>query len=189
MQLSIVVILKFRDKILGNPYNRKMLRRKLKKTLYFWILGRLSFNSCTTENMAAYNNSLNNYSKLIVLDCLLQFLLGGTYVDSIYRHRSDVSLNSSIHNRLLHVNADRIERTLASVLAGIVSHRYPVDPQMQQPLSGGTWIGSTCNISKSKSKLYNANLNVALAVLGYFWFLCVHWGSDRMAFLQVSTKI
>ncbi|KAL2731722.1 hypothetical protein V1478_004410 [Vespula squamosa] len=102
---------------------------------------------------------------------------------------SDVSLNSSIHNRLLHVNADRIERTLASVLAGIVSHRYPVDPQMQQPLSGRTWIGSTCNISKSKSKLYNANLNVALAVLGYFWFLCVHWGSDRMAFLQVSTKI
>ncbi|KAL2741460.1 hypothetical protein V1478_000156, partial [Vespula squamosa] len=70
---------------------------------------------------------------------------------------SDVSLNSSIHNRLLHVNADRIERTLASVLAGIVSHRYPVDPQMQQPLSGGTWIGSTCNISKSKSKLYNAS--------------------------------
>ncbi|KAL2728167.1 LOW QUALITY PROTEIN: hypothetical protein V1477_017443 [Vespula maculifrons] len=30
----------------------------------------------------------------------------------------------------------------------------PVGPQMQQPPRGRTWVGSTCNISKSMSKLY-----------------------------------
>ncbi|KAL2712585.1 hypothetical protein V1478_018108, partial [Vespula squamosa] len=38
-----------------------------------------------------------------------------------------------------------------------------VGPQMQQPPRGGTWVGSTCNISISKSKLNNASTTGRMA--------------------------
>ncbi|KAL2720822.1 hypothetical protein V1478_009868 [Vespula squamosa] len=96
------------------------------------------------------------------------------------RQGSDMSSNSSVHNRLLDANTGRIGRTLARVSVGtcrrvewsaickrgltllqlapafLVStcnpanaNCRPVGPQMQQPPRGGTWVGSTCNISKS----------------------------------------
>ncbi|KAL2733169.1 hypothetical protein V1477_014137 [Vespula maculifrons] len=35
--------------------------------------------------------------------------------------------------------------------------------QMQQPPRGGTWVGSTCNILKSKPKLCNASTTGRMA--------------------------
>ncbi|KAL2744092.1 hypothetical protein V1477_007693 [Vespula maculifrons] len=56
-------------------------------------------------------------------------------------------------------NTGRIGRTLTPLSAGRdvvfsgankspTDMDYPVGPQMQQPPSGGTWVGSTCNILK-----------------------------------------
>ncbi|KAL2742304.1 hypothetical protein V1477_009933 [Vespula maculifrons] len=74
---------------------------------------------------------------------------------------SNISSKGSVHNRLLDANTGRIGRTRAHVSAGIgvvfsgaIKSPTPAGPQMQQPPRGGTWVGSTCHISKSISNLY-----------------------------------
>ncbi|KAL2745245.1 hypothetical protein V1477_006662 [Vespula maculifrons] len=58
-------------------------------------------------------------------------------------------------------NTGRIGRTLTPLSAGRdvvfsgankspTDMDYPAGPQMQQPPSGGTWVGSTCNTLKLK---------------------------------------
>ncbi|KAL2724936.1 hypothetical protein V1477_018797 [Vespula maculifrons] len=70
--------------------------------------------------------------------------------------RTLVLVKYSVHNRLLNANTGRIGRTLARVSAGTgvvfsgaIKSPTPVGPQMQQPPSGGTWVGSTYNTLKS----------------------------------------
>ncbi|KAL2750808.1 LOW QUALITY PROTEIN: hypothetical protein V1477_000911 [Vespula maculifrons] len=78
-----------------------------------------------------------------------------------------------------HANTGRIGRTLTPVSAGtdVVfsgANKSPtsVGPQMQQPPSGGTWVGSTCDISKSvklflKSLIKLYHILVSLLQEGY----------------------
>ncbi|KAL2744095.1 LOW QUALITY PROTEIN: hypothetical protein V1477_007585 [Vespula maculifrons] len=77
----------------------------------------------------------------------------------------DVSSNGLFHIRLLDANTGKIERTFAPVSAGTgvvfpgaikspTIMDFLVGPQMQLPPRGGTWVGSTCETSKSMSKLY-----------------------------------
>ncbi|KAL2748542.1 LOW QUALITY PROTEIN: hypothetical protein V1477_003185 [Vespula maculifrons] len=74
---------------------------------------------------------------------------------SIHRRGSDISFKGPFHNRLLDANTGKIGRTLTPVSAGTgvvfsgaIKSPTLVGPQMQQPPRGGTWVGSTCNITK-----------------------------------------
>ncbi|KAL2727823.1 hypothetical protein V1477_017099 [Vespula maculifrons] len=73
------------------------------------------------------------------------------------KHRTSCILHCFKH--LFYANTGKIGRTLTPVSAGRdvgfsgankspTDMDYPVGPQMQQPPSGGTWVGSTCNILK-----------------------------------------
>ncbi|KAL2747423.1 LOW QUALITY PROTEIN: hypothetical protein V1477_004115 [Vespula maculifrons] len=79
------------------------------------------------------------------------FLTSSVY--SAITTQSDVS---SVHTLSLNANTGRIGRTLTPVSAGtdVVfsgANKSPTlaGPKMQQPPSGGTWVGSTCDIFKS----------------------------------------
>ncbi|KAL2746781.1 hypothetical protein V1477_005151 [Vespula maculifrons] len=85
---------------------------------------------------------------------------------SIHRIRSYVSSKGSFHNPLLDAYTGKIERTLSRVSAGTsvvfsgaIKSPTPVGPQMQLPPRGGTWVGSTCDMWKSVSKLYLKSIN------------------------------
>ncbi|KAL2744093.1 hypothetical protein V1477_007583, partial [Vespula maculifrons] len=92
---------------------------------------------------------------------LFLFFFSSSSRISIHRRGSDISSKGPFHNRLLDANTGKIGRTLTPVSAGtdVVfsganKSPTPVGPQMQLPPRGGTWVGSTCKISKSMSSLY-----------------------------------
>ncbi|KAL2743232.1 LOW QUALITY PROTEIN: hypothetical protein V1477_008721 [Vespula maculifrons] len=81
----------------------------------------------------------------IELDFRTLILVGFRYIDV-----SDISSKGSVHNRSLDANTGRIGRTLTRVSAGTsvvfsgaIKSPTLAGPQMQQPPSGGTWVGST----------------------------------------------
>ncbi|KAL2749479.1 LOW QUALITY PROTEIN: hypothetical protein V1477_002419 [Vespula maculifrons] len=112
------------------------LRRNLMRCKYYRA------NSCTFQNL---------------FENLFHVIL--RYISHDFIHlSSDLSSKGSFHNRLLYANTGRIGRTLTPVSAGtdVVfsgANKSPtlVGPQMQQPPSGGTWVGNTCDISRSMS--------------------------------------
>ncbi|KAL2747381.1 hypothetical protein V1477_004073 [Vespula maculifrons] len=100
-------------------------------------------------------------------------------------HTSDVS---SVHTLSLNADTGRIGRTLTPVSAGTdvvfsgASKSPPLaGPQMQQPPSGGTWVGSTCDIWKSLCKLYHNSITRLYVLSKIYIEIVIRWcGGDAL---------
>ncbi|KAL2731275.1 hypothetical protein V1478_004820, partial [Vespula squamosa] len=97
--------------------------------------------------------SFFRYRKIKLSFLLFLFFFFSPSRISVLRRRSDVSSKGSIHN--LTTNTGRIGRTLVRVSAD--TGMSSVGLQMQQPPRGETWVDSTRDISKFKSKLYHTS--------------------------------